>query len=174
MKQRWMFAVLGVVGVVAAISLAGAVMGIGPLSPGSNAGERHSPSLQSFTSVGTHCTNNFAQNASTRFDSAGTTTHVTHRRNVSLPDTSYAIGNPTFEQLNESMYLLSVPIEQTEKQPKACQGVAQYTATMQIPAGDDPWQIRIAHDGTNVTTLFGDVNRSLVGGSASGGASVSN
>jgi hypothetical protein len=171
MKQRWAVAVLGVIGVVAVTSLAGVVVGIGPLPPDANAEERHS--LQSFVSAGAHCTTDFAHNASTSFESDGATTHVTHRRNVSLPDPSYAIGNPTFERLNESMYLLSVPIEQTEKEPKACQGVSQYTATMHIPAGDDPWQLRIVHDGANVTTLFGDVNRSLASGSASGGASVS-
>lgn len=44
---------------------------------------------------------------------------------------------------------------------------------MRIPAGEDPWQVIIRHDGQNVTTVFGDADSSLVGDSASGGGNVS-
>lgn len=112
-------------------------------------------------------------NSSTTVVGGGANTEITHSRNISLPSPSYAIGGPAFERVNESTYHLSIPIEETEKAPRECSGVARYNASMRIPAGDDPWRVIITHDGRNVTTLFGDSDSSVFGGSVSSGASVS-
>jgi hypothetical protein len=124
-------------------------------------------------SAGAQCTDDFMANSSTTVRAGGPNTEITYARNVSLPGPSYAIGGPTFERLNESTYVLSIPTEETEKEPRDCPGVARYEATMRIPAGDDPWRVRVDHDGETVTTLWGDADSSGVGGSASGGASAS-
>ena len=44
---------------------------------------------------------------------------------------------------------------------------------MRIPAGDDPWTLIVEHDGEPVTTLRGDSDSSLLGGSTSVSGSVS-
>jgi hypothetical protein len=130
------------------------------------------PALLHFESVGAQCTDDFVANSSTSVV-ADTNTKITYSQNVSLPGPSYAIGGPTFERMNESTYVLNVPIEETEKAPRTCSGVARYNGTMRIPAGEDPWQLIIKHDGERVTMLYGNSNRSAFGGSASVGQSVS-
>lgn len=132
-----------------------------------------SPALLHFESAGAHCTADFTSNSSTSVATGAENTEITYSRNLSLPGPSYAIGGPTFERVNESTYVLNVPIEETEKAPRSCSGVARYNGTMRIPAGDDPWNLLIKHDGETVTTLSGDSNRSLLSGSASVGGSVS-
>ncbi|PHQ40567.1 hypothetical protein DJ69_00395, partial [Halorubrum persicum] len=52
-------------------------------------------------------------------------------------------------------------------------GVARYNGTMRIPAGDGPWTLIVRHNGETVTTLRGDSNRSLLGGSTSVSGSAS-
>jgi hypothetical protein len=44
---------------------------------------------------------------------------------------------------------------------------------MRIPAGDDPWTLIVKQDGETVTTLRGDSDSSLLGGSTSVSGSVS-
>jgi hypothetical protein len=43
---------------------------------------------------------------------------------------------------------------------------------MQIPAGDDPWYPIIKYNNETVTTLYGDANPTLTGGSAGVSQSV--
>jgi len=174
-------ALLAAVAVLALIGLVGtgsvvAFTGVGPTGVGDVFGETSDPpALLHFESAGAHCADEFAANSSTSVAAGAGNTEITYARNVSLPGPSHAIGGPTFERLNESAYVLDVPIEETEKAPRSCSGVARYNGTMRIPAGEDPWTLIIKHDGETVTTLRGDSNRSLLGGSAgvSGSASAS-
>jgi hypothetical protein len=176
MTRRGVVAVLAIVGVVAIIGTGAVVAGIGlwPIGAGGPFGEEpHPPALLSFESAGAHCTDDFSANSSTSVASGGANTEITHARNVSLPGPSYAIGGPTFERQNESTYVLSIPIEDTDKAPRECPGVARYEATMRIPAGDDPWRIVVNHDNETVTTIEGDSESGVSGGSASVSQSVS-
>ena len=161
--------ILGVVGAGSVLAFVGGSLG----GPGSFLGDTENPpALLYFESAGGQCTDEFMANSSTAVV-ADTNTRITYARNISLPGPSYAIGGPTFERINESAYVLNVPIEETEKAPRACSGVARYNGTMRIPAGEDQWQITIKHEGETVTTLYGDSNRSILGGSAGVGQSVS-
>ena len=175
MKRRGILAVVGVVVIVAMVGAGSVLAFSGGLlgGPGNLLFDsKKSPALLDFESAGAQCTDEFMTNSSTSVI-ADTNTRITHSRNVSLPGPSYAIGGPSFERINESAYVLNVPIEETNKEPRACSGVARYNGTMRIPAGEDPWQLIIKHNGETVTTLYGDSNRSVLGGSASVGQSVS-
>jgi len=44
---------------------------------------------------------------------------------------------------------------------------------MRIPTGDDPWRIDVNHDNETVTTIEGDSESGIGGGSASVSQSVS-
>jgi hypothetical protein len=175
MNRRGILAVFAVVVIIVMVGVGGvlAFVGSGPGGFDNPLGDAEEPpALLHFDSAGAQCTDEFMANSSTSVV-ADTNTRITHSRNVSLPGPSYAIGGPTFERMNESTYVLNVPIEDTEKEPRTCSGVARYNGTMRIPAGEDPWQLVIKHDGETVTTLYGDSNRSVFGGSASVGQSVS-
>ncbi|MCU4802457.1 hypothetical protein OB920_19010 [Halobacteria archaeon HArc-gm2] len=176
MTRRGVAVVLAVVGVVAIVGTVAVVAGLGlwPVGAGSPLGDDpQPPALLSFESAGAHCTDDFSANSSTSVASGGVNTEITHARNVSLPGPSYAIGGPTFERQNESTYVLSVPIEETDKAPRECPGAARYEATMRVPAGDDPWRIVVTHDEETVTTIEGDSERGVASGSASVSQSVS-
>jgi hypothetical protein len=150
------------------------LVGAGPGGIDGLLGERAtSPALLSFESAGSQCTDEFRANSSTSVAVGSDTTEITYSRNVSLPGPSYAIGEPTFERVNDTTYLLDVPIEETEKEPRTCPGVARYNGTVRIPAGEEPWNLIVKHDGETVTTIHGESESSLLGGSASVGQSVS-
>jgi len=163
-------AALVLVATGSAVALAGPVSG-GP--GGLLGGASDPPALLHFDSDGVRCPDEFAANSSTSVAAGGENTEITYARNVSLPGPSYAIGGPTFERVNESAYVLDVPIEEAENASRSCSGVARYNGTMRIPAGDDPWKLIVKHDGETVTTLRGDSDSSLLGGSTSVSGSVS-
>ncbi|WP_348609622.1 hypothetical protein [Halobaculum rarum] len=176
MNRRGILAVVTVLVLVGLVGIGGVIgiTGTGPAGVGSLLGDTSDPpALLHFESAGAHCTDDFMSNSSTSVVAGAENTEITYSRNVSLPGPSYAIGGPTFERMNDSTYVLNVPIEETEKAPRSCPGVARYNGTMRIPAGEDPWNLLIKHDGETVITLSGDSNRSLLGGSASVSGSVS-
>ena len=176
MNRRGLLAVVTVFLVVAAVGTGTvfALFGTGPAGLGNFLGDgQEPPALLHFESAGAECTDGVRVNSSTSVVVEEGNTLITYSRNVSLPGPPYAIGGPTFEQVNESTYVLDVPIEETDKAPRACPGVARYNGTMRIPAGEDQWHLIVKHDGETVTTLYGESNSSLLGGSASVGQSVS-
>lgn len=173
MHRRTIVTVFVAIALVTVAGLTTAAVGGGTAVEFLEGEDDQPPALLSFESAGAHCTDDVMANASTSVRSGAANTGVTYARNVSLPSPAHAIGGPTFERRNESTYLLSVPIEETSKPPRDCPGVARYNASMRIPAGDDPWRIVIQHDGTNVSTIFGDSDSSLTGGSSSAGGSAS-
>lgn len=178
MNHRSIAVIVIALGVVASIGLLGAGLAAGPLSTVLGAEDRQPPALLSFDTAGPHCTDDHTANSSTSIRGGGPNTEITYIRNISLPSRAHAVGGPTFEQLDESTYLLSVPAEATST-TAACTGDSRsetsvrYNASMRIPAGEDPWRVIIQHDGRNVTTIHGDSESSLTGGSASGGGNVS-
>lgn len=176
MNRRSLLAVVTVLVLVGLLGT-GSVIAFGATGPeivDSVLGDRSDPpALERFVSAGAQCTEKFAANSSSSVVFGVEYTRITYSRNVSLPGPSYSIGGPTFERINESTYVLDVPIEETEKAPRACPGVARYNGTIRIPAGADPWHLVIKHDGQTVTRLSGDSNRSVLGGSASVSQSVS-
>lgn len=167
-----------VVGVVIAAGVAAGAVSVDSVSSAAadlaGADDPKPPALVSFTSAGAQCTDEFRANSSSRVAGGGANTEVGYSRNVSLENPANAIGDPTFERINESAYALRVPVETTKKEPRDCPGVARYEANMRIPAGDDPWTILVYHDGEHVTTLYGDSDSSPTGGSVSSGQRVSN
>lgn len=176
MNRRSLFAVVAVLVLVGLVGTGSVIAfaGTGPAGVGSLLGDTSDPpALLHFDSAGAHCTDDFMANSSTSVAPGAENTEISYSRNVSLPGPSYAIGGPTFERVNESTYVLDVSIEETEKAPRSCSGVARYNGTMRIPAGEDPWNLLVQHDGETVTTLQGDSNRSLLGGSTSVSGSAS-
>lgn len=176
MNRRGLVAVVAALLIVSVAGVGGALalVGSGQAGLGSLFGETaDAPALLHFESAGAECTDSFAANSSASVAVGGGTTEVTYARNVSLPDPADAIGEPTFARVNESTYVLGVPIEETEKAPRACPGVARYNATVRFPAGDEPWNLIVRHDGERVTTIHGDSNSTLLGGSASVSQGVS-
>ena len=176
MNRRSLLAVVAILAVVSVAGIGGALAmaGAGPAGVSGLFGEeKHSPALLYFESAGAQCTDDFMANSSTRVVSGEANTEITYARNVSLPGPSYAIGGPTFERVNESTYSLDIPIEETQKAPRNCSGVTRYNGTVRIPAGEDPWQLIVTHDGDEVTTIHGESNSSLLGGSSRVGQSVS-
>lgn len=171
MKGRTVVAVAAVVGVVATAGIGSALVGVGPAAPLLE--QEQPPELVAFESTQAKCTDDFTSNTSTSVRSGGPNTEVTHVQNASLPDASHALGDPTFERVNESTYALSIPIEETGGEPSDCAAYARYEATVRFPAGDDPWRVVVAHDGETAITLFGDSDSSGASGSASAGGHVS-
>jgi hypothetical protein len=176
MNRRGWLAVVAVVLIlsVGAVGGALALVGSGPGGFDGLLGDTEDPpTLLYFESAGAQCTDDFRANSSTSVAVGSGNTEITYSRNVSLPGPSYAIGGPTFERVNESTYVLDVPIEETDKAPRTCPGVARYNGTVRIPAGEEPWNLIVKHDGETVTTIHGESNSSLLGGSASVSQSVS-
>lgn len=173
MDQRTIIAGLVAVGIVITVGVAGAFVGIGPIAPIFGNDEPHPPALQSFDTGSVHCTEDFMSNSSTSVRGGGANTEITYAQNLSLSSPAHAVGGPTFERLNESTYRLSILTEETSAASRECSGVVRYNASMRIPAGDDPWRVIIQHDGANITTIYGDSNSTLTGGSTSAGGSAS-
>lgn len=176
MKRRGVLSIIVVLVIVGVISIGSvfAISGLGMPGFGDGTGEASQPpALLTFDSSVPECTDEYMTNSSTSIVAGGTNTEITYSRNVSLPGPSYAIGGPTFEQLNETTYVLDIPFENTSSEPRECAGVTRYNGTMRIPAGEEPWQLIVKHDGTTVTTLHGESESSLLGGSAEVGQSVS-
>ena len=155
----------------------GSVLALADAGAGSSGGllgdASDPPALLHFDSEGVRCPDEFAANSSTAVSAGPGNTEITYARNVSLPSSSHAVGGPTFERLNESAYVLDVPIEEAGNASRSCSGVVRYNGTMRIPAGDDPWTLIVKQDGETVTTLRGDSDSSLLGGSTSVSGSVS-
>ena len=155
----------------------GSVLALADAGAGSSGGllgdANDPPALLHFDSEGVRCPDEFAANSSTAVSAGPENTEITYARNVSLPGPSYAIGGPTFERLNESAYVLDVPIEAAGNASRSCSGVVRYNGTMRMPVGDDPWTLIVKQDGERVTTLRGDSDHSLLGGSTSVSGSVS-
>ena len=169
----------GLVVVAAALALfvtGSAVALAGPVSGGPGGllgGASDPPALLHFDTDEVRCPDEFAANGSTSVVAGGPNTEITYARNVSLPSSSHAVGGPTFERLNGSAYVLDVPIEEAGNASRSCSGAVRYNGTMRIPAGDDPWTLIVKQDGETVTTLRGDSDSSLLGGSTSVSGSVS-
>jgi hypothetical protein len=176
MDRQKIVAVVGVLGVAGLVGTAGLIAVGGGLPAGIDtvAGETETqPELLHFEAAGSQCTDRYQANSSTAVGVGGGSTEITHAQNVSLPDRSYALGTPTFEALNDSAYVLNVPVVETAKPPRDCQGVARYNGTMRIPAGDESWQLIVKHDNEEVTTIRGNSEQSLMGGSVSVSQGVS-
>ncbi|MGQ3328759.1 hypothetical protein [Halorubrum sp. FL23] len=176
MNRRGLFAVAGVLVLVGLVGTGSVIAfaGSGPGGVGGPFGDTSDPpALLHFESAGAHCPDDFSANSSTAVSAGAANTEITYSRNVSLPGPSHAVGGPTFERVNASAYVLDVPMAETENAPRSCSGVARYNGTMRIPAGDGPWTLIVRHDGETVTTLRGDSNRSLLGGSTSVSGSAS-
>lgn len=173
MNGRHLGGIVAAIGLLATVTVGSVLLGVGPVATALGGEDAKPPALVDFQSAGAQCTDDFRSNASTSIVTGGPNTEITHERNVSLPNPSYAIGDPTFERINESAYRLSLPTEATEKEPRDCAAVARYEATMRIPAGQDPWRLVVVHDGEIETVLWGDSDSSLTGGSASAGGSSS-
>lgn len=176
MDRRKIVAVVGVLGIAGLVGTAGLIAGVGGLPAGIDTvtGETETqPALLHFEAAGSQCTDRYEANSSSAVGVGGGSTEITHAQNVSLPDPSYALGTPTFEAINDSAYVLNVPIVETAKPPRDCQGVARYNGTMQIPTGESPWQLIVKHDNEEVTTIRGNSNQSLMGGSVSVSQGVS-
>ncbi|MDB2224504.1 hypothetical protein PM023_07455 [Halorubrum ezzemoulense] len=169
----------GLVVVAAALALfvtGSAVALAGPVSGGPGGllgGASDPPALLHFDTDEVRCPDDFSANSSTSVVAGAENTEITYSRNVSLPGPSHAIGGPTFERVNESAYVLDVSTEETDAAPRSCSGVVRYNGTVRIPAGDDPWTLIVKQDGETVTTLRGDSDSSLLGGSTSVSGSVS-
>ena len=169
----------GLVVVAAALALfvtGSAVALAGPVSGGPGGllgGASDPPALLHFDTDEVRCPDEFAANGSTSVVAGGPNTEITYARNVSLPSSSHAVGGPRFERLNESAYVLDVPIEEAGNASRSCSGVVRYNGTMRMPVGDDPWTLIVKQDGETVTTLRGDSDSSLLGGSTSVSGSVS-
>lgn len=131
------------------------------------------PKLLSFDTATVQCIDDPISNSSTSIVAGDANTKITYARNVSLPGAAYGVGNATFERVNESTYELAVPIEEQDTGTRDCPGVVRYNATVQIPAGEDPWNIIIKHNNSTATTIYGNSSSSPFGGSASAGGSVS-
>jgi hypothetical protein len=176
MNRRGLAAGVAVVLILSLVAVGGALalVGSGPGGFGGLLGDTEDPpALLYFESAGAQCADEFRANSSASVEMGGGNTEITYSRNVSLPGPSYAIGGPTFARVNESTYVLRVPIEETEKAPRTCPGVARYNGTVRIPGEEGPWNLIVKHDGETVTRIHGDANSSLLGGSASVSQSVS-
>ncbi|WP_435098674.1 hypothetical protein [Halorubrum sp. N11] len=178
MNRRSIVAGLIVIALVLVIGVIGAGLAVGQLSTVLDGEQRQPPALEEFDTAGIYCTDDPTANSSTSIRGGGANTGITYTQNISLPSRAHTVGDPTFERLNESTYLLSITTEETPNTTDCPGGTHQdttvrYNASMRIPAGDDPWQVIIRHDRQNVTTIFGDSDSSLMGGSVSGGGEVS-
>ena len=136
MNSRPLFAVLAVAGVVSFVVFALLVTGLGT-TIGVEAGvlgeDPKDPELLSFETSSVHCPDDAdarASNSSTLVGAGGANTEVTYARNVTLPDSSAVIGTATFERVNDSTYVLSVPFEESEDAARTCTGVVRYNGTV--------------------------------------------
>lgn len=170
MNRQYVVAAVVAIGLIGTVGVGSALAGVGPAA---DLLEEEQHELLDFAVSDPQCTDAVSTNSSTSIQNAGEDTRITHAQNISLADASVSVGNPTFERLNESAYVLSVPTEETDELGAQCIAYARYEASMQIPVDDEPWTVIVEHDNETAMTLFGDSNSAAASGSASAGAQVS-
>ncbi|HET7323170.1 MAG TPA: hypothetical protein VFJ06_02435 [Halococcus sp.] len=71
--------------------------------------------------------------------------HLVITGNVTLPDASYVLTEPTITERAPDTYVLAVESHPTNNQKQGCQGLARYTAKIQIPYGTNSYELVVRH-----------------------------
>jgi hypothetical protein len=146
---------LVVVVVFAVAALAVAIYVFDPLlfqavagSPGNVIAEEASVFESTTTAAG--CTPDANDNASVEGYRLLGARHLVVTGNVSLPDASYVLSEPTISKRSPGTFVLSVAARPTDAANRSCQGLARYTAKIQLPYGIDEFELVVRH-GNNRT-----------------------
>ena len=73
--------------------------------------------------------------------------HLVISGNVSLPDASYALAEPSITKRSNGTFVFAVESQPTDATNRSCGGVARYTAKVQLPYGANDYELAIEHDG---------------------------
>lgn len=74
--------------------------------------------------------------------------------NVSLPNASYVLSEPTITEQPGHRYILNVSSHPTNTSTRECQGVARYSAKIQLPYGVTDYELIVRHDGNRTLRKF--------------------
>lgn len=95
------------------------------------------------TAVG--CTPDAAGNASVEGYQLLGARHLAITGNVTLPDASYVLADPTIVERANGEYVLVVETRPTNASNRGCRGLARYTAKIQLPYGVSGYELTVRH-----------------------------
>ena len=143
---------VGVLAVFVAAALAVAVFVFDPLmfqaaadSPGNAIADEASVFESTTTAAG--CTPEATDNASVEGYRLLGARHLAITGNVSLPDASYTLVEPTIRERPPGTFVLSVAAIRTDAANRSCRGLARYTANVELPYGVSDYELVVRHDG---------------------------
>jgi hypothetical protein len=112
-------------------------------SPGNAIAEEASVFESTTTAAG--CTPDANDNASVEGYQLLGARHLAVTGNVSLPDASYALTEPTISKRSPGTFVLSTAARQTDAANRSCRGLARYTAKIQLPYGINEFELIVRH-----------------------------
>jgi hypothetical protein len=81
--------------------------------------------------------------------------HLAITGNVTLPDASYVITDPTIIERSNDTFVLSVETRPTNVSNRSCQGLARYTAKVQLPYGTNNYELTVRHGENRTLRITG-------------------
>lgn len=113
-------------------------------SPGNAIAEEASV-FESTTTAAAGCTPGATDNASVEGYRLLGAQHLAVTGNVSLPDASYTLSEPTISKRSPGTFVLSVAANRTDAANRGCRGLARYTAKIQLPYGVNEFELVVRH-----------------------------
>ena len=98
------------------------------------------------STVAVGCVENATDNATVEGYQLLGARHLTVTGNVTLPDASYALTEPTVVEQSNNQFVLVVESRPTDSANRSCPGVARYTAKIQLPYGTNDYELAVRHD----------------------------
>ncbi len=102
------------------------------------------------TTVAVGCVTDGRDNASVETYQLLGAHHLTISGNVTLPDASYVLTEPTIVERSDDRFVVVVESRPTNSEKRGCQGLARYTAKIQLPYGTNDYELVVRH-GNNRT-----------------------
>ncbi len=80
--------------------------------------------------------------------------HLSVTGNVSLPDASSTLTEPTISKRSPGTFVLSVDTEHTDAANRSCRGLARYTAKVELPYGVNSYEFVVRHGGNRTLRVI--------------------
>jgi hypothetical protein len=71
--------------------------------------------------------------------------HLSVTGNVSLPDASATLTEPTIHERSPGTFVLAIDHRETDAANRSCRGLARYTAKIELPYGVDEFELVVRH-----------------------------
>jgi hypothetical protein len=91
------------------------------------------------------CVPNAASNASVDGYQLLGARHLVITGNVTLPDASYVLTEPKITKVSAEHFVFMIDARKTNSSKRGCQGLARYTAKIQLPYGTNNYELTVRH-----------------------------